>query len=153
MSNFVAFLRTYITCMASLVVRSWNMKRKLHLVFSESFLIFPWEFVRIFSGKKGFLKKVLQYLKFSAFSVHQNDAYHLKSEEDSAMGSVVIFDEGFYSEWTFAKVMETKFSLGHVDYSNDFPSCCLNNKGKLGFVKSIGLAGKAVTVFLEYARL
>ena len=58
----------------SMLVRPWNMKRKLHLGFSRSFSDFSKDFVRKFPEKNFSLSfEFLHYLKFSAFSVPQSD--------------------------------------------------------------------------------
>ena len=60
-----------------MLIRQWNKKRKLSLVFSRIFLIFPLDFVRKLPEKIEFSNKFLDHLKFSALSVPQNDAYPL----------------------------------------------------------------------------
>ena len=96
----------------------------------------------------------MHYLKFSAFSVPQSNAYHLNCRTAKEMCTTVGFDAIFDSERTFLielllKVVKNSFPQD-LSTLRDFLSYCQNNKSILGFVTPIGLPGEAVEIFLRY---
>ena len=83
------------------LVKQWNLKRKLQLLYSRN----VWFLHEISS--KDFLKKIefsnnfLHYLKFSALSVRQSDAYNMKWKTGQTTCTVDGIDASFASERTF----------------------------------------------------
>ena len=138
-------------------VRQWNTKRYTHLVLTGNFCFSHFS-TGNFSTKNWIANKVLQCLKFRAFTVPQRG--FISPESRNSFSSVYSDESLFkfrlssnFSHGVIVQIWLKNLSQGLFDSSKDFLSCFTSNKQEMGYTMLTGLPVEASESLFRYARL